>query len=110
MNSSFLTAGGGFIWGKSDRDNRQFSPTRVGAQWTGGKRKWAEGRNNRAVARRRYNEAFDEWGVQDAQDMVLRDRNHPSDQTGAWPDITSTSLVNFLSTAALAATVLRQVS
>jgi hypothetical protein len=30
------------------------------------------------VARRGYNESFKEWGVRDAQDMVLRDRNHPS--------------------------------
>ena len=47
-------------------------------EWIGGKRKWAEGRNNGAVARRGYNEVFEEWGVRDAQDMVLRDRNHPS--------------------------------
>src|ERR1035441_4868077 len=47
-------------------------------EWIGGKRKWAEARNNGAVARRGYNEVFEEWGVRDAQDMVLRDRNHPS--------------------------------
>jgi beta-galactosidase len=47
-------------------------------EWTPGKRKWAEGRNNGAVARRGYNEAFEEWGERDARDMVLRDRNHPS--------------------------------
>jgi beta-galactosidase len=47
-------------------------------EWIGGKRKWAEGWNNGAVARRGYHEAFEEWGVRDAQDMVLRDRNHPS--------------------------------
>jgi beta-galactosidase len=47
-------------------------------EWIGGKRKWAEGRNSGAVARRGYNEAFETWGVRDAQDMVLRDRNHPS--------------------------------
>jgi beta-galactosidase len=47
-------------------------------EWIGGKRKWAEGRNNGAVARHGYNEVFEEWGVRDAQDMVLRDRNHPS--------------------------------
>jgi beta-galactosidase len=47
-------------------------------EWIGGKRKWAAGRNNGAVARRGYNESFEEWGVRDAQDMVLRDRNHPS--------------------------------
>jgi hypothetical protein len=47
-------------------------------EWIGGKRKWAEGRNNGPVARRGYNEIFEEWSVRDAQDMVLRDRNHPS--------------------------------
>jgi beta-galactosidase len=47
-------------------------------EWIGGKRKWAEGRNNGAVARRGYNEVFEQWGVRDTQDMVLRDRNHPS--------------------------------
>ena len=47
-------------------------------EWIGGKRKWAEGRNNGAVARRGYNESFEEWGVRDAGDMVVRDRNHPS--------------------------------
>ncbi len=47
-------------------------------EWIGGKRKWAVGRNSGAVARRGYNEAFETWGVRDAQDMVLRDRNHPS--------------------------------
>ena len=47
-------------------------------EWIGGKRKWAEGWNNGAVARRGYHEAFEQWGVRDAQDMVLRDRNHPS--------------------------------
>jgi hypothetical protein len=47
-------------------------------EWIGGKRKWAEGRNLGAVGRRGYNEAFEIWGVRDAQDMVLRDRNHPS--------------------------------
>jgi hypothetical protein len=47
-------------------------------EWIGGKRKWAEGRNNGAVARRGYNEDFEEWGERDASDMVLRGRNHPS--------------------------------
>ncbi|MEO8372964.1 MAG: glycoside hydrolase family 2 TIM barrel-domain containing protein, partial [Candidatus Solibacter sp.] len=47
-------------------------------EWAGGKRKWAEGRNNGAVARRGYNEAFAAWGARDAADMVLRDRNHAS--------------------------------
>jgi hypothetical protein len=47
-------------------------------EWIGGKRKWAEGWNAGVAARRGYNEAFEDWGVRDAQDMVLRDRNHPS--------------------------------
>jgi len=47
-------------------------------EWIGGKRKWAEGWNAGVAARRGYHEAFEEWGVRDAQDMVLRDRNHPS--------------------------------
>jgi beta-galactosidase len=47
-------------------------------EWIIGKRKWAEGRNYGPVARRGYNESFDQWGERDAADMVLRDRNHPS--------------------------------
>lgn len=47
-------------------------------EWIGGKRKWAEGWNLGVAARRGYNEAFERWGVADARDMVLRDRNHPS--------------------------------
>ena len=47
-------------------------------EWIIGKRKWAEGRNNGPVSRHGYNESFEEWGVRDTQDMVLRDRNHPS--------------------------------
>jgi hypothetical protein len=47
-------------------------------EWIGGKRKWAEGRNHGPVARRGYNEAFEEWAERDAADMVLRSRNHPS--------------------------------
>ena len=47
-------------------------------EWIGGKRKWAEGWNAGVAERRGYNEVFDKWGVRDAEDMVLRDRNHPS--------------------------------
>jgi hypothetical protein len=47
-------------------------------EWIGGKRKWAEGWNVGVAERHGYNESFDEWGVRDAEDMVLRDRNHPS--------------------------------
>ena len=47
-------------------------------EWIGGKRKWAAGWNQGVAERRGAHEFFDEWGVRDAQDMVLRDRNHPS--------------------------------
>ena len=47
-------------------------------EWIGGKTKWIEGWNVGVSGRRGYNEAFEEWGVRDAGDMVLRDRNHPS--------------------------------
>ena len=47
-------------------------------EWIGGKRKWAEGWNVGVAGRRGYHEVFEEWSVRDAQDMVLRDRNHPS--------------------------------
>jgi beta-galactosidase len=47
-------------------------------EWIGGKRKWAEGWNVGVAARRGYNEEFERWGVADAREMVLRDRNHPS--------------------------------
>jgi beta-galactosidase/beta-glucuronidase len=47
-------------------------------EWIGGKRKWAEGWNQGVAERRGYHELFEEWGVRDAQAMVLRDRNHPS--------------------------------
>ena len=47
-------------------------------EWIGGKRKWVAGRNNGTASLRGYHEVFEEWGVRDASDMVLRDRNHPS--------------------------------
>jgi beta-galactosidase len=47
-------------------------------EWTGGKNKWIQGRNVAAPSRRGYSEAFAEWSTRDIQDMVLRDRNHPS--------------------------------
>ena len=47
-------------------------------EWIGGKTKWEEGWNVGVRTRRGYHEAFEEWGVRDAGDMVLRDRNHPS--------------------------------
>ena len=47
-------------------------------EWIGGKRKWAEGWNVGVAGRRGYHEVFEEWAVGDLQDMVRRDRNHPS--------------------------------
>ena len=47
-------------------------------EWTGGKHKWIEGWNVGTPGTRGYHEVFDEWAVRDIQDMVQRDRNHPS--------------------------------
>ncbi len=47
-------------------------------EWTGGKHKWIEGWNVGNAGTRGYHEVFDEWAVRDIQDMVQRDRNHPS--------------------------------
>jgi len=47
-------------------------------EWTGGKHKWIEGWNAGTAGTRGYHEVFDEWAVRDIQDMVQRDRNHPS--------------------------------
>ena len=47
-------------------------------EWTGGKHKWIEGWNVGTPGTRGYHEVFDEWAVRDLQDMVRRDRNHPS--------------------------------
>ena len=47
-------------------------------EWTGGKHKWIEGWNVGTPGTRGYHEVFDEWAVRDIQDMVRRDRNHPS--------------------------------
>ena len=47
-------------------------------EWELGKRKWVEGRNVGTAERYGSSAFFDEWGVRDVQDMVLRDRNHPS--------------------------------
>ena len=47
-------------------------------EWTGGKRKWAQGWNVGTAGTRGYHEVFEEWSTRDLEDMVLRDRNHPS--------------------------------
>jgi beta-galactosidase len=43
-----------------------------------GKRKWVAGRNVGSAARFGYSENFQEWAERDCEDMVRRDRNHPS--------------------------------
>jgi beta-galactosidase len=47
-------------------------------EWTGGKHKWTQGWNVGVAGIRGYHEVFDEWSTRDLEDMVLRDRNHPS--------------------------------
>jgi hypothetical protein len=47
-------------------------------EWTAGKNKWIKGWNAGTPGKAGYHEAFEEWSVRDIQDMVLRDRNHPS--------------------------------
>jgi beta-galactosidase len=47
-------------------------------EFTPAKNKWVTGRNDGQPARFGYSEDFTEWSVRDAQDMVRRDRNHPS--------------------------------
>ena len=47
-------------------------------EFTPGKNKWITGWNNGLPGRFGYSEFFDQWSVTDIQDMILRDRNHPS--------------------------------
>ena len=47
-------------------------------EFTPGKNKWMAGWNSGSPGRFGSSEFFDQWGVIDTQDMVLRDRNHPS--------------------------------
>lgn len=47
-------------------------------EFTPTKNKWVKGRNNGTPSRAGYGTVFEEWAVRDIQDMVRRDRNHPS--------------------------------
>jgi hypothetical protein len=47
-------------------------------EWTAGKHKWIEGWNKGKPGLDGYHEVFEKWATRDIQDMVLRDRNHPS--------------------------------
>jgi beta-galactosidase len=47
-------------------------------EWTAGKNKWVQGWNMGKPAKAGYNEAFEKWSGRDLEDMILRDRNHPS--------------------------------
>lgn len=47
-------------------------------EWEQSKKKWVEGWNAGTPSRDGYADAFEEWHARDLQDMVLRDRNHPS--------------------------------
>jgi beta-galactosidase len=47
-------------------------------EWTAGKKKWIAGWNVGTPGKDGYQEAFEKWGERDLEDMVLRDRNHPS--------------------------------
>ncbi len=47
-------------------------------EFTPTKNKWVNGRNIGMPSRFGYGEVFAEWAVTDVEDMVKRDRNHPS--------------------------------
>jgi beta-galactosidase len=47
-------------------------------EFTPTKNKWVNGRNIGVPSRFGYGEVFAEWAVTDVEDMVTRDRNHPS--------------------------------
>lgn len=47
-------------------------------EWEVGKNKWVEGWNVGTPVNDGYHVAFEEWGQKDVQDMIRRNRNHPS--------------------------------
>jgi hypothetical protein len=47
-------------------------------EWEYPKKKWLEGWNVGTPGFQGYANSFREWGKRDLQDMILRDRNHPS--------------------------------
>ncbi len=47
-------------------------------EFTPPKNKWVSGWNSGVPSRFGYGEVFEKWSVVDIEDMVLRDRNHPS--------------------------------
>lgn len=47
-------------------------------EFTPTKNKWIDGWNVGVPGRQGYGEQFADWGVRDVEDMVRRDRNHPS--------------------------------
>jgi len=47
-------------------------------EWSKGKKKWIDQWNGTQFSLDGYHEVFDQWSDRDLQDMVLRDRNHPS--------------------------------
>jgi beta-galactosidase len=47
-------------------------------EWTQGKRKWIDRWNGAKSSTDGYHTDFDQWADRDIQDMILRDRNHPS--------------------------------
>ncbi len=47
-------------------------------EFTPTKNKWVKGRNVGVPSRDGYGQVFEKWSIRDIQDMVRRDRNHPS--------------------------------
>ncbi len=47
-------------------------------EWDKGKKKWVDQWNGKRFSTDGYHEFFAQWADQDLQDMVRRDRNHPS--------------------------------